>query len=94
MVTLIFAVYVAALIPALLVAGPLSDAVGRRAVLLPAVALAALGSLVFTLAAGTGWLFAARILQGPAVGAASGPLTAALTDLEPAAARTWSPASI
>jgi MFS family permease len=80
--TLIFASYVAVLIPSLLVAGPLSDAIGRRRVLLPAVALAALGSLAFALASGTGWLFAARILQGIALGAASGPLTAALTQLE------------
>lgn len=83
MVTLIFAAYVAVLIPSLLVAGPLSDAVGRRSVLLPAVALASLGSLVFALATGTGWLFAARILQGLALGASSGALTAALTELEP-----------
>ncbi|MFI9051980.1 MFS transporter [Streptomyces sp. NPDC053427] len=86
-VTLIFAAYVAALIPSLLVAGPLSDAVGRRSVLLPATALAALGSLVFALAAGTGWLFAARVLQGLALGAASGTLTAALTELEPSGNR-------
>lgn len=82
-VTLIFAAYAAVLIPSLLVAGPLSDAVGRRTVLVPAVALAALGSLVFALAEGTAWLFAARILQGAALGAASGPLTATLTELEP-----------
>jgi predicted MFS family arabinose efflux permease len=65
------------------VAGTLSDAIGRRAVLLPAVALAALGSLVFATAENTAWLFAARVLQGLALGAASGPLTAALTELEP-----------
>src|SRR5262245_32390074 len=82
-VTLIFAAYVAALIPSLLVAGPLSDAIGRRRVLLPAIAVAALGSLAFALAANTWWLFAARILQGLAIGAAQGPLTAALTELEP-----------
>ncbi|MEV4758696.1 MFS transporter [Micromonospora sp. NPDC049559] len=82
-VTLIFAAYVAALIPTLLLAGPLSDAIGRRGVLLPAVAAAVLGSLVFALAANTVWLFVARILQGLALGAASGPLTAALTELEP-----------
>ena len=81
--TLVFAAYVAVLIPSLLVAGPLSDAVGRRRVLLPAFVLAALGSLVFALAPGTGWLFAGRVLQGLAVGAASAPLTAALTELEP-----------
>ncbi|MEU5364055.1 MFS transporter [Streptomyces sp. NPDC005925] len=85
--TLIFAAYVGALIPSLLVAGPLSDAVGRRKVLLPAVALAALGSLVFALAADTEWLFAARILQGLALGAASGPLTASLAELEPSGNR-------
>jgi MFS family permease len=57
-VTLIFAVYVAALIPSLLIAGPLSDSVGPRTVLLPAVVLAALGSLAFALADDVGWLFA------------------------------------
>ena len=82
-VTLIFAAYVAVLIPSLLVAGPLADAIGLRRVLLPAIVIAALGSLVFAFAAGTGWLFAARILQGAAVGAASGPFTAALTRLQP-----------
>ncbi|MFG2928175.1 MFS transporter [Streptomyces achromogenes] len=82
-VTLIFAVYVASLIPSLLIAGPLSDSVGRRTVLVPAVLLAALGSLAFALADDVGWLFAARLLQGLAVGAASGALTAALTELEP-----------
>ena len=82
-VTLIFAAYVAALIPSLLLVGSLSDAIGRRKVLLPALALAALGSLGFALAADTAWLFAARILQGLAVGAASGALTAALSELEP-----------
>jgi predicted MFS family arabinose efflux permease len=81
--TLVFAAYIAVLIPSLLVAGPLSDAVGRRRVLLPAFALAAGGSLVFALAPSTGWLFAGRVLQGLAVGVASAPLTAALTELEP-----------
>lgn len=84
MVTVIFAAYIAALIPSLLIAGPLSDAVGRRRVLIPAVVVAALGSLTFAFADGTGWLLAARILQGLAIGAASGSLTAALVELEPA----------
>jgi MFS family permease len=82
-VTLIFAAYAAVLIPSLLVAGPLADAVGGRAVLIPAVALAALGSLAFALAEGTAWLYVARVLQGVALGAASGALTAALSALEP-----------
>jgi MFS family permease len=66
--TLIFAVYVAALAPTLLVAGSLSDAVGRRRVLAPSLALAIAGSLAFALASGVAWLVAARILQGLAVG--------------------------
>ncbi|WP_193090698.1 MFS transporter [Advenella sp. FME57] len=81
--TLIFATYVAALVPALLIAGPLSDAIGRRRVLLPSLALAILGSLAFATASGVVWLFVARILQGLAVGGASGALTAMLSELEP-----------
>jgi MFS family permease len=87
MVTLIFATYVAVLIPSLLVLGPLSDAIGRRRVLLPAVGVAAAGSLVFAFASQTWWLFAARILQGLALGAATGPMTAVLTELEPSGNR-------
>lgn len=86
-VTLVFAVYVAALIPSLLVAGPLSDAVGRRRVLIPALALAAAGSVIFALASGAGWLFAARVVQGVALGTASGALTAMIAELEPAGDR-------
>ena len=82
-VTVIFAAYVAALIPSLLIAGPLSDAIGRRGVLVPAVVVAAVGTGVFALAGSTAWLFAGRIIQGLAVGAASGALTAALTETEP-----------
>ncbi|MGV9833747.1 MFS transporter [Nocardia niigatensis] len=81
--TLVFAVYMGVLIPSLLIAGPASDALGRRPILLPALALAALGTLGFALATDVVWLFAARVLQGLAVGAASGALTAALTELEP-----------
>lgn len=77
MVTAIFAVYIAALIPSLLVTGPLSDAIGRRAVLGPAMIVAAAGAAVFALASSTAWLFAGRVIQGAAVGAASGALTAA-----------------
>jgi predicted MFS family arabinose efflux permease len=82
-VTLIFSAYVGTLIPSLLLAGPLSDAIGRRRVLLPAVGVALAGAVCFALADGTGWLFAARAVQGVAVGAASGALTAALVELEP-----------
>lgn len=82
-VTVIFAAYVAALIPSLLIAGPLSDAIGRRTVLVPAMIVAGAGAGVFALASSTGWLFAGRVIQGLAVGAASGALTATLGETEP-----------
>jgi predicted MFS family arabinose efflux permease len=82
-VTLVFSAYVAVLIPSLLIAGPLSDAIGRRRVVLPAIGLAAAGSLLFALAGSTGWLFAARVVQGLAMGAAAGPVTAVLVEVEP-----------
>lgn len=86
-ITLIVSAYVGVLVPTLLLCGSLADAVGLRAVLVPAVVAAAAGALVFATAAGTGQLFAARIVQGLAVGAASGPLTAALVRTEPAGNR-------
>jgi hypothetical protein len=50
-VTAVFAVYVAALTPSLLFVGPLSDAIGRRAVLLPAIALGIAGAALLAAAA-------------------------------------------
>lgn len=81
--TLVFAVYVGALIPSLLVVGPLSDAIGRRLVLVPAVCLAMAGSAMFAVAGSTVMLFGARVVQGLALGAASGPVTAVLVEHEP-----------
>lgn len=82
-VTLVYAAYVGALVPSLLIAGSLSDAWGRRRALVPAVALAAVGALIFAFAQDVSWLFAARIVQGISAGAATGALTAALSELEP-----------
>jgi MFS family permease len=82
-VTLIYASYAGSLIPALLLFGPLSDVVGRRRVLLAALALGAGGALLLAFAQGVGWLFAGRVLQGIAIGAGSGAATAALRETEP-----------
>jgi MFS family permease len=82
-VTLIVAVYAAVIVPSLLFAGPLADVIGYRQVVLPAVALAVAGALLFAFAEGTGWLFAARVVQGLSVGAATPALTAALAAASP-----------
>jgi MFS family permease len=68
--TALFGCYALGLVPALLVAGPLSDRIGRRAVVLPFVAMSAVASLLFVLAAhNVPLLFAARFLQGVVSGA-------------------------
>jgi MFS family permease len=63
--TALFGCYAAGLVPALFLAGPLSDRLGRRRVAIPGIALSALGSLAFA-AAGDSLtlLFVARLLQG------------------------------
>lgn len=62
--TTVFAVYVLALIAALLVAGSLSDHIGRKPVLLGAIGLEAVSLMLFLLADGVGWLLVARVVQG------------------------------
>ena len=81
--TLIFAVYTVGVLFSLLFVGRLSDKVGRKTVLLPALGLAAAGSLAFVFADSVSLLLFARILQGLGIGSATGAGLAALAELEP-----------
>lgn len=63
--------------------GGISDAVGRRPVLLPALGLAAASLVLYVFADGFWLLLAARIVSGFAVGVFTGAATATLADLEP-----------
>ena len=81
--TIIFAVYVFALLAALLTVGSLSDRVGRRPVASAGLVLLAVGMLLFAIAGGPGGLIAARVVQGFAVGAATGTTTAMIMDSAP-----------
>jgi predicted MFS family arabinose efflux permease len=81
--TVVFAVYVIALLLALLTVGSLSDRIGRRPVASVALVLLAVGMLLFATASGTGGLIAARVVQGIAVGAATGTVTAMILDAAP-----------
>jgi predicted MFS family arabinose efflux permease len=81
--TMVFAMYMVAALFSLIFVGPLSDRVGRRRVLLPALGLVAMGSVVFLVAQGVGWLFVGRVLQGLGAGATIGTAVATLTELEP-----------
>ncbi len=81
--TLIFAVYVFGLLAALLVAGRLSDHVGRRPVIVAAIALEMVAMGLFVVAGGVGVLALARVVQGVATGMAMTSMGAALVDLDP-----------
>jgi predicted MFS family arabinose efflux permease len=82
--TSVFAVYVVALLASLVVAGSLSDRLGRRPVLLGALVVQALAMVLFGIAHDVELLFAARVVQGLATGVATGALSATLIDLQPA----------
>ncbi|MDP5182196.1 MFS transporter [Blastococcus sp. BMG 814] len=63
--TALFGCYAAGLVPALMLAGPLSDRLGRRRVAIPGIVLSGLASLAFAAAGGSLLLlFAARFAQG------------------------------
>jgi predicted MFS family arabinose efflux permease len=81
--TLIYATYAFGVLITLLLGGRVSDQVGRRPVLLAALAVLMLSSVLFMLASATPWLFVARAFQGLATGAALSAASAALLDLHP-----------
>ena len=82
--TEIFGIYALALLGTLLVAGRLSDHVGRRPVLIVATLVQAVVMLMFATANGVAALMLGRVLQGVATGAALGAVGAGLLDLDKA----------
>jgi predicted MFS family arabinose efflux permease len=81
--TLVFATYALVLAAALLIFGQLSDRLGRRRVMVAGLLTAASGLALFAIADGIAWLFAARAVQGLAVGMLGGAASAALVELDP-----------
>jgi predicted MFS family arabinose efflux permease len=84
LLTIAFAIYAIALLATLLVAGSLSDYIGRRPVLIGALGVEAAVMLIFLLAPDIGWVIAARTVQGIATGAGVGAFTAAAAEYAPA----------
>jgi predicted MFS family arabinose efflux permease len=80
--TLIFASYAIAVLTALLTLGKLSDHIGRRPVLIAALAVQAVIMVVFSTADGVGPLLVARIVQGLSTGAAIGAIGAGMLDID------------
>lgn len=79
--TALFAVYAVGVLAALLLWGPVSDQIGRRAALAPGLVASAVSGVVFLLAGTLSPLFIGRVLSGLSAGVFTGTATAALLDL-------------
>ncbi|MBX4862706.1 MFS transporter [Rhizobium sophorae] len=82
LITVIFAVYAFALLAALLIAGSISDHLGRKPVIFIALVLEIVSMALFVAASSPAWLIAARIVQGLATGIAGASIGAALVDVD------------
>ena len=80
--TVVFGVYALAVLASLLTLGKLSDHVGRRPVLLTALAVHAGSLVIFATATGVPALLGARVVQGLSTGAALGAIGAAMLDMD------------
>jgi predicted MFS family arabinose efflux permease len=81
--TVVYATYALGVLSALILAGRLSDEIGRRPVLLTALATLMGSTVIFAVADSVVWLFVARAVQGLATGVALGAAGAALLELHP-----------
>lgn len=81
--TTVYATYAVGVIVSLLLAGGVSDRLGRRPVILASVAALILSMLVFLFATDIAMLYIARGIQGVATGVFTGAAGAALSELHP-----------
>lgn len=79
--TVIFTFYIVGLLGSLLVSGVVSDRIGRKPVLLPALGLAVAACVIFATASSVPALIVARLFTGIAVGAVVSAGMAAVTDV-------------
>lgn len=82
MITLVYAIYAVGIVVSLVLAGHVSDWYGRRAVLLPALAVAVIAAIIFLVWRSFAGLIVARLLTGIALGAGVATATAFITDLD------------
>lgn len=81
--TMVFAIYVVAMLITMLTVGSLSDYIGRRPVMLAGIGLVAVSTVVFALATSTAWLLVARAVQGVGTGLVSATASAGTLDTNP-----------
>ncbi len=95
MITVVYAVYAIGVIASLFLGGHVSDWVGRRRVLVPALAVNALSAVLFITFPSLPGLIIARVVSGVSIGLTTGTATAYLAELHlgaggaPACARKW-----
>jgi predicted MFS family arabinose efflux permease len=80
--TIVYAVYAAGSVVSLTLAGHLSDSYGRRALLIPGLAIAAVAAVVFIVWQSLPGLIVGRVLTGVALGVSVATATAYITDLD------------
>jgi MFS family permease len=83
-VTFVFGIYAIGVLGGLLIAGRLSDYVGRRPVLIVATVVQAATMLLFAFAGGLSTLIVARVIQGLSTGAAIAAVGAGMLDIDKA----------
>lgn len=88
LLTVAFGIYAIILLVTLLVAGSLSDHLGRRPVIMAALMIQTIAMILFLTAHGISGLIAARIMQGLSMGIANGAMAAAVVEAAPAP-RRW-----
>src|ERR1044072_2144760 len=81
--TLVYATYAFGVLASLILAGRVSDEIGRRPVVVASPGRLVRPAVLFRLADWVVWLFVARGIQGLATGLALGAASAALLDLHP-----------
>lgn len=80
-VSIVFAAYAVGVVVSLFLAGHLSDRLGRRTILIPALLLEVVAALVFLSAPTLGGLIAARLVTGLGIGMITATATAHLGEL-------------
>ncbi|MBT9383617.1 MFS transporter [Pseudooceanicola sp. CBS1P-1] len=83
MITVIYAVYAAGVIGALLLTGTWSDQIGRKPLLFAGLALSLVSGICFALSGGLWGILLARVLSGLSAGLFASTATAAVMDLVP-----------
>lgn len=86
-ITVIFSCYPIGVLGGLLFGGRLADQLGRKPMILSGVLLTFVSSFTYLAATGMGYLVAARLINGFAMGLLSGAATAAIVELHPTADR-------